>query len=129
MDEPPSSTRVPDLYWADVLIWDPKRNQKMVAKLPFLLPHEWLGDYLLQDGAFEEGLPQASSWQAQALKEVCNAWGEPEEGMFPIGMHGHGVSVQGRMNQSTFDYFTMLSNLAARMAFGHLHRNQVGTWL
>ena len=98
---------VPDLYWADVPIWDPKRNQKLVAKLPFLLPHEWLGDYLLQDGAFEEGLPQAGSWQAQALKEVCNAWGEPEEGMFPIGMHGDGVPVQGRMNQSTLDYFTI----------------------
>eukprot|EP00439_Symbiodinium_sp_Y106_P080550 s218_g19.t1 len=88
--------------------------------MPFLLPHEWLADYFLQPAAVEEALPAAGSPLGQERERIEAAWrklGEPEEGrpMVPLGLHGDGMPVQGRMNQSTVDFMTV--NLLASNAF------------
>ena len=87
-----------------------------------LSSHEWLADYFLQPGAVEEALPPPGSPLGQELLRVEAAWkkrlGEPdEEGrpMVTLGLHGDGVPVQGRMNQSTVDFMTV--NLLASNAF------------
>ena len=95
------------LYWADIPFWNPSTKKRIVFSHPFLLPHEWLDMYLLQAGAFQEGQPEEGSFFHKELKKGCRAWGQPGEGMFPLGLHGDGVPYQGRMNQSTLDYVTI----------------------
>ena len=116
----------PELYWAAVPLKHPRTKEVVQQQVPFLLPHEWLADYFLQPGAVEEALPAQNSPLGQELQRVKEAWDikrEPEEGsepeqgrpMVPLGMHGDGVPVQGRMNQSTCDFITI--NLPASNAF------------
>ena len=116
----------PELYWAAVPLKQPRTKEVVQQQVPFLLPHEWLADYFLQPGAVEEALPAQNSPLGQELQRVKEAWDikrEPEEGsepeqgrpMVPLGMHGDGVPVQGRMNQSTCDFITI--NLPASNAF------------
>ena len=95
------------LYWAKVPVNNPKTKQVEECSLPFLLPHEWLADYLRQPGAFEEAMPETGTYESQELAKVCKAWKTPEGSMLPLGLHGDGVPIQGRMNQSTLDFFTM----------------------
>ena len=93
-------------------------QQKVMSSHPFLLPHDWLEFYLLQEGACKEGQPEEGSFYE--LKKACSARGQPGEGMFPLGLHGDGVPYQGRMNQSTLDYVTVnfpLSKLFSQKRF------------
>lgn len=95
-------------------------QQKVMSSHPFLLPHDWLEFYLLQEGACKEGQPEEGSFYEEELKKACSAWGQPGEGMFPLGLHGDGVPYQGRMNQSTLDYVTVnfpLSKLFSQKRF------------
>ena len=39
----------PELYWADVPVWDPDANKKTTALLPFLLPFEVLEKLVSKD--------------------------------------------------------------------------------
>ena len=112
----------PELYWATIPLKSGKTKEVKHEKMPFLLPHEWLADYFLQPGSVEEALPPPGSPLGQELLRVEAAWKkrlrEPdEEGrpMVPLGLHGDGVPVQGRMNQSTVDFMTV--NLLASNAF------------
>lgn len=105
-----------DFYWAEIPFWKPKEKAIEPVWLPFLLPHEWLCTYLAQEGAVEEAMPEKATYKSQRLAEVCKAWGEPERGMVPLGLHGGGVPVQGRMNQSSVDFFTI--NLPCSTQFG-----------
>ena len=95
------------LYWVNVPVRNLKTKQVAECPLPFLLPHEWLADYLHQPGAFEEAMPETGTYESQELAKVCKAWGNPEGSMLPLRLHGDGVPVQGRMNQSTLDFFTV----------------------
>ena len=97
------------LALAKIPLWDKKNDKKVKVALPFLLPHDWLHLYLGQPGAFQEGLPEEGTWLAREWREAMKALGEPEEGnsMYPLGLHGDGVPVKGRKNQSTLDYWTI----------------------
>ena len=61
-----------------------------------------------QPGAIEEAMPEPGSVQSQELARMCKAWGCPEGSTVPLGIHGDGVPVQGRMNQSTVNFFTVI---------------------
>lgn len=78
-----------------------------VIQIPFLLPHEFLSAHFQQPGAKEEAMPAIGTYRSQRLAEACKSWKEPENGMVPLGLHGDGVPVQGRMNQSTVDFITV----------------------
>ena len=94
-------------YWAKNPTWMPKTKKIKVVWLPFLLPHEWLSNYMWQPGALSDAMPAAGTFKSQKLAEMCQAWGNPEGSMVPVGLHGDGVPIQGRMNQSTLDFFTL----------------------
>ena len=96
-----------ELYWADIPVWHKKKKQFIQEKIPFLLPHEIVSQYMALDGNIEEGMPEKGTPLAKELSQVCFAWKEPEQGMLPLAIHGDGVPVQGRMNQSTLDYLTL----------------------
>ena len=68
------------------------QSQKEIIQewLPFLLPHEWLTEY--------------GSFLATELNKACESWGNKPGSMFPLGLFGDGVPIQGRMNQSTLDF-------------------------
>lgn len=78
-----------------------------VIQIPFLLPHEFLSAHFHQPGAKEEAMPAIGTYRSQRLAEACKSWKEPENGMVPLGLHGDGVPVQGRMNQSSVDFITI----------------------
>ena len=89
-----------------------EKSQKEVndfsqQRLPFLLPHEWLSDYLHQPGAWAEAMPEEGTFYARKLAQACDSWGLPHGSMLPVGLFGDGVPVQGRMNQSTVDFWTL----------------------
>ena len=88
-------------------MWTPKTKTIKPVWLPFHMPHEWLLSYLHQAGAKEEAMLEKGTYKSQKLAEMCDAWGEPVNGMVPVGLHGDGVPVQGRMNQSTVDFWTL----------------------
>ena len=52
-------------------------------------------------------MPEIGTYRSQKLAEACQAWHQPPGTMVPIGIHGDGVPVQGRMNQSTLDFWTL----------------------
>jgi hypothetical protein len=96
-----------NFYWACIPLWVPKKKKVEPGWLPFLLPHEWLSEYLQQPGAKEEAMPETGSYKSQKLAEMCEAWGNPAGSMVPLGLHGDGVPIQGRMNQSTLDVWCL----------------------
>ena len=109
-----------DLYWAKIPMKNPKKKSNDMEEkwMPFLLPHEWLPDYLLQSSAWQEGMPEEGSFLASRLAKACESYGEPRGNMFPLGLHGDGVPVQGRMNQSTLDFWTV--NLVGSKRFNQM---------
>ena len=50
--------------------------------LPFLLPHEWLSDYLHQPGAWAEAMPEEGTFYARNLAQACDSWGLPHDPCF-----------------------------------------------
>ena len=52
------------------------------------------------------------------MNKACESWGNKPGSMFPLGLFGDGVPIQGRMNQSTLDFFTL--NLAGSPTFAQL---------
>eukprot|EP00435_Cladocopium_sp_Y103_P012687 s119_g3.t1 len=98
-----------DLYWTKVPMKSPakKRHDVQSHWMPFLLPHDWLPTYLLQAGAWEEAMPEKGTFLDRELAQTCQDWGNPEGSMLPLGLHGDGVPAQGRMNQSTLDFWTV----------------------
>ena len=95
------------LYWAKIPCKNRSSKEVEEIDFPFLLPHEWVSDYMQQAGAMEEAMPEPGSVQSQELARMRKAWGCPEGSMVPLGLHGDGVPVQGRMNQSTVNFFTV----------------------
>lgn len=95
-----------DLYWAKIPLWDKKKKTIFLGSIPFLLPHEVLSQYMALPGAKDEAIPARGTWLENKLRRVCLAWEEPAQGMVPLAIHGDGVPVQGRMNQSTVDFLT-----------------------
>ena len=83
-----------------------KKETKRTGPVPFLLPHETLSDYMHRPGAKEEAMPEIGAYRSQNLARGT---------MVPIGNHGDGVPVPGRMNQSTLDFWTL--NLPCSEAF------------
>jgi hypothetical protein len=56
-----------------------EKSQKEVndfsqQRLPFLLPHEWLSDYLHQPGAWAEAMPEEGTFYARKLAQACDFW-------------------------------------------------------
>ena len=119
-------------YWAEIPLKNPSNKEVASYKLPFLLPHEWVSDYLHQPGAFQEAQPEEGSYLDKECKRVCAAWHRQARSMVPLGLHGDGVSVQGRLQQSTVDFLTI--NLLASKAFckhqgpSNMLGNQVECW-
>lgn len=107
----------PDLYWVQIPMKSPKRRSNDLSQqwLPFLLPHEWLGKFFAQPNAWQEGMPVEGTFNCKILNEACASNGNPPMTMYPLGLHGDGVPVQGRMNQSTLDFWSM--NLPCSPAF------------
>ena len=98
----------PDLYWAQIPMKNPKKKNHDLSQqwLPFLLPHECLGKYFTQPNAWKEGMPTQGTFNCNRLNEACASNGNPPMTMYPMGLHGDGVPVQGRMNQSTLDFWS-----------------------
>ena len=102
-------------YWCQIPMWSPKTKSISLEWLPFLLPHEWLTDYMYQKGAKEEAMPEKGTCTSQRSAEATKAWKEPLDTMIPVGLHGDGVPIQG-MHQSTLDFWTL--NLPASEKWG-----------
>ena len=102
-----------NFYWAQIPLYNAKTKAVSQEWLPFLLPHEFLSDYFYQEGAVEEAMPVEGTYRSQRLAEVCKAWDSSV--MVPLGLHGDGVPIHGRMNQSTLDFLTI--NLPASECF------------
>lgn len=95
-----------ELYWATIPVWNRKKKETETALIPFLLPHQVMSQYLALEGTWNEGMPAPGTFLYAELSKVCAAWKEPVQGMFPLAIHGDGVPVQGRTNQSTLDFLT-----------------------
>lgn len=54
----------PQLYWASVRVWDPKKQKATVCKMPFLLPHEVLH-------ALARKKTADTQWQRDGLSEAA----------------------------------------------------------
>ena len=98
----------PDLYWAQIPMKNPKKKNHDLSQqwLPFLLPHECLGKYFTQPNAWKEGMPTQGTFNCNRLNEACASNGNPPMTMYPMGLHGDGAPVQGRMNQSTLEFWS-----------------------
>ena len=73
-----------------------------------MLPHEWLGTYLACKGSIDEGQPRIGTFQYKQLAKAAKEWGDFHAfEFFPLGLHGDGVPIQGRMNQDTLDFITI----------------------
>lgn len=95
------------LYWAKIPVWDRKTKQARDGWHPFLLPHEWLNVYLTTHENFMDALPEAGSARHKQLATAASAWESFTWEMTPLGLHGDGVPVQGRMNQDSLDFVTL----------------------
>ena len=113
-------------------LWDEfKLSTNMISDLDLLLtflinlgmrtPSEttqsMLGAVLIlrEENAWQEGMPVEGTFNCKILNEACASNGNPPMTMYPLGLHGDGVPVQGRMNQSTLDFWSM--NLPCSPAF------------
>ena len=63
-------------------------------------------------------MPEEGTFVANRLAQACQCHKEPLGGMLPLGLHGDGVPVPGRMNQSSLDFWSV--NLVASQKFGHI---------
>jgi len=96
------------LYWCKIPLWDKQKKASRLRWHPFLLPHEWLGTYLACKGSIDEGQPRIGTFQYKQLAKAAVEWeGFHAFEFFPLGLHGDGVPIQGRMNQDTLDFITI----------------------
>jgi len=107
-------TAWPSLYWCQIPMKNKKTNTMMMVWHCFQLPHEWLGKYMASPGAIQLCQPKTGSKCWASMQHICkklgltiaeNAW--PEQGLFPFGVHGDGVPVQGTIRKQGLDYFTV----------------------
>ena len=56
------------LYWAKIPCKNRKNKEVEEIDFPFLLPHEWVSDYMWQPGAIEEAMPEPGSVQSHWLE-------------------------------------------------------------
>ena len=54
-----------------------------------------------------DALPEAGSARYKQLATAASAWESLAVDMCPLGLHGDGVPVQGRMNQDSLDFLTI----------------------
>ena len=107
-------TTWPSLYWAKIPIKDKKSNARILVDYPFQLPHEWLGQYMVDTRALERSQPaQGSKVHRALLKQTLRLSAEDPLGSWmsdlhmPLGFHGDGVPVQGTMRQESLDFLTI----------------------
>ena len=46
-------------------------------------------------------MPEEGNCLTSSLAKACESYGEPIGNIFPLDLHGDGVPVPGRMNQSS----------------------------
>ena len=95
----------PDLYWAQIPI--KVENTRVEVWYPFLLPHEWIGDFLLQPNAAHACLPKANTKLFQTFHSLCASFGLPAYGTVPFGLHGDAVPVLGTIRKASMDFITV----------------------
>ena len=107
-------TTWPSLYWAKIPIKDKKSNARILVDYPFQVPHEWLGQYMVDTRALERSQPaQGSKVHRALLKQTLRLSAEDPLGSWmsdlhmPLGFHGDGVPVQGTMRQESLDFLTI----------------------
>ena len=110
-----------DLYWAKIPMKIPRKKQMIRRKSGCHSCCLMSGSQIISFKAVpgrKAYLKKAIFWPAGRLAKACESNGEPIGNMFPLGLHGDGVPVQGRMNQSTLDFWTM--NLIGSKRFNQL---------
>ena len=110
------------LYWAEIPVMNPVSKAIDNTWLAFLLPHEWLADYFWQSGAKDGAMPARGTFHSDQQAKIENAWRNPRHSMVVLGLHGDGVPVQGRMNQSTCEF------LSLNLRCSKLH-SQLSAWI
>ena len=55
------------MYWAKIPCKNTSSKEVEEIDFPFLLPHEWVSDYMHQAGAIEEAMPEPGSVQREEL--------------------------------------------------------------
>ena len=107
-------TTWPTLYWAQIPIKDKKTGARVLANHPFLLPHEWLGQYMLDPRALAMCQPaKGTKIHTALLKQTLRlsaanplaSW--LSSPTLPLGIHGDGVPVQGTLRQESLDFLTV----------------------
>ena len=82
-------------------------NTRVEVWYPFLLPHEWIGNFLLQPNALHACLPNANTKLFQTFHSLCASFGLPANGTVPFGLHGDAVPVLGTIRKASMDFITI----------------------
>ena len=88
----------PPLYYADIRTFDPKKQQEVISKIPFYLPHELLASLLQMNSP--EHLLQAAGLNRCALSHVQKAEEIAQRRFVPFGFWGDGVPCNWDRTQS-----------------------------
>ena len=52
-------------------------------------------------------MPEEGNGLTSSLVKACESYGEPMGNIFPLDLHGDGVPVPSRMNQSSLLFWTL----------------------
>ena len=100
-------SRWPKLYWADVPVKNLKKPEETkTVKLPFLLPREWIPQYVKLPDAWDD-VQNLDPWLRERRAEVAGQLQVSPEKLVPIGLHGDGVPIGGNMNEDSLDVFNI----------------------
>ena len=110
-------TTWPSLYWAQIPIKDQKiawSQSSCELYTPFLLPHEWLAQYMVDRRAVAMSQPAKGTKVHNAFVKQTMRLSVAEPGAswlssqkMPLGLHGDGVPVQGTLRQESLDFLTI----------------------
>ena len=84
--------KLPDVYFADIPVWNAATQSLELVPLPFILPHEMFAVLLRTIDIFEVAELHRLSPELGRLKEAyCRELGVDPATFIGIGLHGDGV--------------------------------------
>ena len=89
----------PDPYFASVPVHCKQTNQRQLADMAFMLPHEVLCQLVEKNGSCRDFQPV----EGHLLEEVrrwATTMGVPADVVIPLGLHGDGVPFAAKMRDS-----------------------------
>ena len=93
----------PNLYWANIPLWDQDSSTSVLEPLPFLLPHEVFAHYM-KSRPLKDVRSDLDPCLSKLIEDYCHKLKLESSTFVPLGLHADGVPHQKRKTIEVFHW-------------------------